>query len=88
MSSDVCELDQVEAKIEQAEQEFKRQVWDQALEAADRRIAEVAQTVNHRFTSTARVPSPSLQDTITCHRRNKTRPFNANDCLIRKQERV
>ena len=46
---DVHEPDQIEAEIEQAGQEFKRQVTRHVLEAADRRIAEVAQVANTDF---------------------------------------
>ena len=46
---DIHELDQIEAEIEQAGQEFKRQVTRHTLEAADRRIAEVAQVANPDF---------------------------------------
>jgi len=38
---DVHELDQIEAEIEQAGQEFKRQSTRHVLEAADRRIGSV-----------------------------------------------
>jgi len=43
---DVHELDQIESKIEQAGQAFKRQLTRHVLEAADRRVTEVAQTAN------------------------------------------
>ena len=46
---DVHELDQIEVEIEKAGQEFKRQVTRHTLEAADRRIAEVAQVANPDF---------------------------------------
>ena len=43
---DIHELDQIESEIEKAGQEFKRQFTRQVLEAADCRIAEVAQVAN------------------------------------------
>ena len=46
---DAHELDHIEAEIENAGKEFKRQVTRHVLEAADRRFAEVAQTANSSF---------------------------------------
>ena len=46
---DVHELDQIEAKIANAGQEFKRQFTKQVLEEADRRIAQVAQAANPKL---------------------------------------
>ena len=46
---DAHELDQIEAEIENAGQEFKRQVTRHVLESADRQVAEVAQTANSSF---------------------------------------
>jgi len=43
---DAHELDHIEAKIEQAGQALKRELTRYVLEAADRRIAEVAQVAN------------------------------------------
>ncbi|MCL2348841.1 MAG: hypothetical protein FWC50_11360 [Planctomycetaceae bacterium] len=48
-SFDAYELDQIEAEIEKLGQEFKRQLTQHVLEAADRRVAEVAQTANPEF---------------------------------------
>ena len=45
-SFDVHELDQIESEVEHVGQEFKRQLTRQVLEAADRRLAEVAQAAN------------------------------------------
>jgi len=45
-SFDTHELDQIEAAIEKIGQEFKRQATRQVLEAADRRVAEVARVAN------------------------------------------
>jgi len=42
----VHELDQIEAEIEKIGQEFKRQATQHVLEAADRRVAEVARVAN------------------------------------------
>ena len=46
---DIHELDQIEAEIEQVGQEFKRQLTRHVLEAADCRIAEVAQVANSDY---------------------------------------
>ena len=62
-SFDVHELDQIEAEIEQAGQEFKRQLTRHVIEAADRRIAEAAQTANTDYHKHDLVPSPSSQGT-------------------------
>ena len=43
---DVHELDQIEAEVEKIGQKFKRQLTQQVLETADRRIAEVAQVAH------------------------------------------
>ena len=63
---DVHELDQIESEIEQAGQEFKRQATRHVLKTADCRIAglpKLPKLPTRIFTSTARVPSPSSQDT-------------------------
>jgi hypothetical protein len=46
---DAHELDHIESEIEKLGQEFKRQVTRHVVEAADHRIAEVAQTANPCF---------------------------------------
>jgi hypothetical protein len=43
---DVHELDQIEAAIEKVGQELKRQLTQHVVEAADRRVVEVAQVAN------------------------------------------